>query len=270
MHGLSRYLRLTFSFARYALTTEMAYRANFIVKVIVEFLWLSILLVFYMRLFEHTDTIADWGRAEYFFFFGCYYALGGLVETLFLETCTSFPDLVRSGDLDFYLLLPIDEQFLVTCRRIDWSTAPNVLLGVIIMLASLSAMGWPFSIGRFLLFLLLFACGCAMAYSFLVLLASASVWLVRNQSLLEMWWLFTTLMRYPRSIYYQGGWATSFGMFFSIFIPVLLAVSIPAETMVKALDVPFVLWALISTVALLIVSRWFFFYALRAYRSASS
>jgi ABC-2 type transport system permease protein len=269
MAALTRYLSLTFSFARYALTTEMAYRANFVVKVIVEMLWLSILLVFYLRLFDHTDTIASWTRSEYFFFFGCYYALGGLVETLFLETCTSFPDLVRSGDLDFYLLLPIDEQFLVTCRRIDWSTAPNVLLGIVIMLVALSSMDWEFSAGRVVLFLLLFACGCAMAYSFLVLLASASVWLVRNQSLLEMWWLFTTLMRYPRSIYH-GGWATPFGMFFSICIPVLLAVSIPAETMVKTLDVPFVLWTITSTALLLYVSRRFFFYALRAYRSASS
>jgi ABC-2 type transport system permease protein len=269
MARLGRYLRLMLSFARYALTTEMAYRANFIVKVFVEMLWLGILLVFYLRLFANTDTIAGWERSEYFFFFGCYYTLGGLVETLFLETCTSFPDLVRSGDLDFYLLLPMDEQFLVTCRRIDWSTAPNVLLGVIIMLASLSSMGWPFNAGRLLLFLVLLACGCAMAYSFLVLLASASVWLVRNQSLLEMWWLFTTLMRYPRQIY-QGRWASPFGWFFSIVVPVLLAVSIPAETMVKALDWPFVVWTLTSTAILLVLSRRFFFRALRAYRSASS
>jgi ABC-2 type transport system permease protein len=270
MGGLTRYLRLTLSFARYALTTEMSYRANFLVKIFVEMLWLGILLVFYLRLFASANRIAGWGPSEYFFFFGCYYALGGLVETLFLETCTSFPELVRSGDLDFYLLLPIDEQFLVTCRRIDWSTAPNILLGVIIMVVALTTMGnWHFELGRLVLFLVLFLCGCGMAYSFLVLLASASVWLVRNQSLLEMWWLFTTLMRYPRQIY-QGKWASPFGWVFSVVIPVLLAVSIPAETMVKALDVPFVIWTVASTLILLIVSRRFFFYALRAYRSASS
>jgi ABC-2 type transport system permease protein len=177
---------------------------------------------------------------------------------------------VRSGDLDFYLLLPIDEQFLVTCRRIDWSTAPNILLGVVIMAAALSSMeNWHFDLGRLVLFVVLFVCGCALAYSFLVLLASASVWLVRNQSLMEMWWLFTTLMRYPRQIYH-GKWASPLGWVFSIVLPVLLAVSIPAEIMVKALDVPFVLWTAASAVVLLIVSRRFFFYALRAYRSASS
>ena len=56
-----------------------------------------------------------------------------LIETLFLENCNEFADLVRSGDLDFFLLKPIDEQFLVSCRRIDWSCAPNVLLGFGVM-----------------------------------------------------------------------------------------------------------------------------------------
>ena len=37
--------------------------------------------------------------------------------------------------------------------------------------------------------------GVAMAYGFLLMLTAASVWFMRNQSLMEMWWLFTTLMR---------------------------------------------------------------------------
>ena len=53
----------------------------------------------------------------------------GLIETLFLENCNEFAELVRTGDLDFLLLKPIDEQFLITCRHVDWATAPNVLMG---------------------------------------------------------------------------------------------------------------------------------------------
>ena len=54
---------------------------------------------------------------------------GGLIEMLFLENCNQFADLVRTGNLDFYLLQPIDEQFLVSCRTFDWSCAPNLLMG---------------------------------------------------------------------------------------------------------------------------------------------
>ncbi|HTU89559.1 MAG TPA: ABC-2 family transporter protein, partial [Gemmataceae bacterium] len=119
---MTRYLRLFVAFARFGLASEMAFRANFLVKLLVEVLWLGILLIFYWKLFDNTSSIGGWSRSEYFFFVGCHYTLGGIVETFFLTNCVEFAELVRSGDLDTYLLKPIDEQFLISCRWIDWST----------------------------------------------------------------------------------------------------------------------------------------------------
>ncbi len=167
-------------------------------KIVVEVLWLGILIVFYETIFAKTEKIADWDRYQYLFFLGFYFALGGLLETLFMENCNNFADLVRTGDLDFYLLKPMDEQFLVSCRSVDWSCAPNVIMGVGVMAAALYFDDWQFDLVRVLLFVLLLICGTALAYGFLLLLTSASVWFMRNQSLFEMWWLFSTLMRYPR------------------------------------------------------------------------
>jgi ABC-2 type transport system permease protein len=264
-----RYVRLFLAFARLGLATEMSFRANFLVKLCVEALWLAILLGFYELVFRRTNTVAGWDRDRYLFFVGCHYALAGVVETFFLENCTAFADLVRSGDLDLYLLKPIDEQFLISTRRIDWSTAPNVLQGGGVMAYALVTMGWSPDPGRLAAFVALFACGAALAYSFLLMLSSLSVWLVRNQSLLEMWWLFTTLMRYPREIF-RGRWATPVGSFFTFVVPVLLVVSVPAETMVRAFNPLFVALTVVAAGVMLAVSRRFFRRALRSYRSASS
>src|SRR5262249_12253043 len=84
---------------------------------------------------------------------------------------------VRSGDLDFLLLKPIDEQFLVTCRSIDWSTLPNVLVGGAVMVVSLWRMGWAFDALRLGLFFIMFLVRLALADGFLGLLAAACVWL---------------------------------------------------------------------------------------------
>src|SRR5436190_6393809 len=130
------YLRLWLALARFSLVRELAFRTNFLVKVVVEMLWLGILIAFYETIYAKTDRIADWNQYQYLFFLGFYFALGGLLETLFLDNCNNFADLVRTGDLDFYLLKPIDEQFLVTCRTIDWSCAPNVLMGAGVMLTA--------------------------------------------------------------------------------------------------------------------------------------
>ena len=266
---MARYLRLLSALARYGLAREMAFRGNLIVKVFVELLWLAILLIFYITVFQVTELVAGWTKDRYLFFVGCYFAMSALVETFFLGNCNEFADLVRTGDLDFLLLQPIDEQFLVTCRSIDWSTAPTVLVGAGVMAVSLWRMDWQFDPLRVGLFAAMFLCGLGLAYGFLVLLTAASVWLVRNQSLYELWWLFGSLMRYPREIF-QGRIVAPVGLFFTFVVPAMLVISVPADVMVRTFEPWVVAFTAAVTVLVLVASRKVFRLALRRYRSASS
>lgn len=271
MHTLARYARLWLSLAKFSLLGELAFRGNFLVKAIVEVLWLGILLAFNFTIFRQTTSVADWGEFEYLFFVGCYFTVGGLLEFLFLENCNSFADMVRTGELDFFLLKPVDEQFLISCRKIDWSCAPNVALGVGVMLFALERLGWPFGPLQALLFVVAFICGSALAYGFILLLTAASVWFMRNQSLFEAWWLFTTLMRYPREIFLHGTWANAAGLFFWFAVPIMLVTNVPARVMVAhALEPWTLLYLAFAALLVLWLSRLFFRHALRRYRSASS
>jgi len=267
--GLARYPRMFAALGRYTLAREMAFRGNFLVKVSVELLWLGILVAFYRTVFASTSNIANWSEPEYFFFVGCYFALNGLIEMLFLDNCNEFAELVRTGDLDFLLLKPIDEQFLVSCRRIDWGTAPNLAMGAIVMVLALVQSEWVFDPLRVAAFFITFGCGVSIAYSCMFLLTSISIWMVRNQSLMEMWWLFTSLARYPREIF-SGRWAEPIGGFFTYCIPILLVSNVPANVMVRVLDPWMIAWTVVASASLLWISRRFFHFALKSYRSASS
>ena len=269
MTSFFQYAKLLGQLARYTLARELAFRGNFLVKVAVEVLWLGILLAFYATVFAKTSMIATWPKNEYLFFVGCFFALNGLIETLFLENCNEFAELVRTGDLDFLLLKPIDEQFLITCRRIDWGTAPNVLMGSAVMAIALYRMGWEFSLLRLGTFFATFGCGVLIAYSFMLILTAFSVWLVRNQSLMEMWWLFASLARYPKEIF-LGSKAEPLAFVFTFLLPILLVVNVPSNVMVKLIDPGMVGFTMFATVAMLWASRRFFHHALRSYRSASS
>jgi ABC-2 type transport system permease protein len=269
MTAAARYFRLLGAFARFSLAQELAFRGNFLAKITVEVLWLGLMIVFYRTIFAKTSIVAGWSEAEYLFFVGCYFALEGVIETFFLANCMNFAELIRTGELDFYLLQPIDEQFLISCKDFDWSTAPNVLLGAAVMTLAYLAGGWSVDPVRLGVFVVMFICGIAMAYSFLLMLTSSAVWLVRNQSLMELWWLFTSLMRYPREIFLRS-WAAPLGWFFSFVAPIMLVVSVPAGAMVKLLEPMLCLYAAAATAVLLVVSRWVLRFALRRYRSASS
>jgi len=266
---VATYLRLLLNLGSYTLAREMAFRGNFLVKVSVEVIWLGIMLAFYETIFARTNLVATWPKQEFLFFFGCFFALNGLIEMLFLENCNDFAELVRTGDLDFLLLRPIDEQFLITCRKVDWATAPNVLMGFVVMGIALVKLQWQFDPVRLVTFAATFACGTAIAYSFMLVLTALSVWMVRNQSLMEMWWLFSSLARYPKEIF-LGSRAEPLGFLFTFILPILLVANVPANAMVRTLNPPMVGFTVVATAFLLFASRKFFQYALRSYRSASS
>lgn len=265
-----RHWRLLGSFAKYSLLGEMAFRANYLVKVIVELLWLGMMVFFYETIFANTGDVAGWTKHQYFFFLGCFYALEGSMEALFLGNFGEFAELVRKGDLDLVLLQPVDEQFVVSFRHFEWSTVPNIAFGFVMMAVS----GWKMdlhpSAGQVLAFIVGGLCALGMAYSFLLMLSSTSVWLVRNQSLYELWWLFTSLMRYPKEIFNSTWWSVRIGQLFTFVIPVLLAINVPARSMVDAVDPLLTPYTAAVTVGLLVLSRWVFKRALRSYRSASS
>jgi ABC-2 type transport system permease protein len=269
MTSLLRYVRLFGAFGRFSLLSEMAFRANYLLKVFVEVLWIVLLLLFYRTIFTRTSVVADWTEAEYMFFLGCYYALEGLMETLFLNNFSEFAELVRKGDLDLILVQPIDEQFVVSCRSVEWSTVPNILMGAGLMVYGLDRMGWPVTWPQVAVFAVTFPCALAMSYSFILMLSSTAVWMVRNQSLYELWWLFTSLMRYPKEIF-TGRLGEPVGWLFTFLIPVLLVSNVPARSMARALEPGMTAYMLAATVGLVALSRWVFRRALRSYRSASS
>ena len=267
---MMRYLRLFSALARYALLREMAFRGNFLVKVLVEVIWLGIILAFYQVVFARTNAIAGWSQSEYLFFVGCFFAINGLIEMFFLDNCNEFANLVRTGDLDFLLIKPIDEQFLISFRKMDWGVAPNVLMGAGLMSHSLYQLGWQFDLLRVAAFTIVFACGVGLSYAFMLMLTSLSVWLVRNQSVMEMWWLCTNLARYPREIFRAGTWAEPIGFILTFILPFLLIVNVPASVIVKVFDPVLIAYAILLSAAMVSLSRWFFKWALRSYRSASS
>ena len=47
-----------------------------------------------------------------------------------MTNADEFSELIRTGELDFALLKPIDTQFLISLQRVDWSSLGNFLFGL--------------------------------------------------------------------------------------------------------------------------------------------
>jgi ABC-2 type transport system permease protein len=271
--NLLRYPRLFASFARYCLIRELGFRVNFLVRCLTNVVWLLMLLLFFQLIYGNTERIGDWDRWQYLFFMGVGVLLNGILETFFVENCNNLSELIRTGDLDFALVKPIDEQFLLTFQRVDWAESFNIFVGIGLLGVGLVFTGTPLTPALLFGFAALMAAGAAIMYSLLLLVAASSVWMIRNQSLYEMWWYVTQFARYPSEIYSKEN-LVGVGLKFALtfVLPVLLAVNMPARYGMpgKTIDPFLIFYLFLSAVAALVASRWFFRRALRAYRGASS
>jgi ABC-2 type transport system permease protein len=266
----TRYLKLYACFIRYCFVRELGFRFNFIARSVTGVGWLLLLVFYFDLIFGKTNSIGDWNREEYYFLMGTWFVLYGLVETLFLANCTRFSELVRTGQLDFLLTKPVDAQFLASLERIDWAELPSVLFGLGLTVYATYAGDLPITPSRAVGFLLLIGCGVAILYSFMISLASISVWIVRTQSLHELWFYIVQFGRYPSEIYGNGGLGIGIRFVMLYLIPVMLAINVPARFAVKVIDPWMVAYMVFIACLLLFASRRFFYFSLDRYRSASS
>jgi ABC-2 type transport system permease protein len=192
-----------------------------------------------------------------------------------LTNAHELSELVRTGNLDFVLLKPIDTQFLVSLARIEWMALGNFAIGLALLGYSMIQLHYLPGLMQIILYPVYVLCGVAIYYSIMFSMAATCVWLGRNQTLFDFWFYITNFSRYPMEIYH-GVWGTPLRRLFTFCIPLLLAVNVPARILVRPLclqspeDWRLPGFALAATAASLAGSRWVFQRALRTYRSASS
>lgn len=281
------YGRVFLTFARNSLVRDMTFRSNFIIETVSSLSWMFMNLGFYLLIFSYTDVIGvatGWTQYEFFVFFATVAIVNSLVQTFFMPNAQEFSELIRTGNLDFALLKPIDTQFLISLQKVNWSGLGNTGFALLLLIFSLSKLcyeqeGFRIHPIQMLLYPLYIICGVIILYSLMIALSATSIWLGRNQSLYNFWFYITNFSRYPMEIYSgpQGDprrWiGESLRTFFSYVIPVLLAVNVPARLLAKPLDpqnLSLALYTLLGTTISFFVSRMIFFRALRGYRSASS
>jgi ABC-2 type transport system permease protein len=278
MNDRPAYFRVFLTFARNSLVRDMTFRTNFLIDTFSSMSWVFMNLGFYLLIFQYTPTLGQgtgWGKYEFFTFLATGLMVNSLVQAFFMTNADEFGDLVRTGALDFALLKPIDTQFLVSLRRVEWSSLGNCLVGAGLLAYSLYQLHYLPGVVEIVLYPAYMACGVVILYSLMIVLSASSVWLGRNQTLYDFWFYITNFARYPMDIY-RGPIGDPLRMVFTFLIPVLVVVNVPTKALLWPLQprapgdwflLPF---AFLATALSFTLSRWIFTRALLSYRSASS
>mgnify|MGYP002622759169 CR=1 FL=1 len=266
MNSLRRYAAIYSTLWRNSVVREMSFKTNFILWIFVELLWFALQLTFIAVIYQHTDRIGDWTKWQVVMLMGVAHFIQQVFQAFFLTNCTQLSELIRTGRLDFMLLLPVNTRFLISMRQLDLGAFVNASTAVAVMVYAGKQLGLSPSFGVLFGFLALCGAGVAIHYSLMFLLATVSFWTVRAQGIVWGYYNLFNIARMPDAAFHG-----LFKIFFKFAIPMLLVANVPVKLLAERLDSP---WELLGLVAMsgvcFVMSDLGWRFAVRHYTSASS
>jgi ABC-2 type transport system permease protein len=244
----------------------MGFKVNFILWIIVELLWFGLQLVFMAVIYSHTDRIGSWTKWQVVFLIGANHFVQQLFTALFMTNCVRLSENVRTGALDFMLLMPINARFLISFRHVDFGAFVNMASAVAVMVYAGLQLNLSPAVTQVLGFLLLLLVGLAVHYSIMYILACISFWTVRAQGIVYGYYNLFHIARMP-----DEAFSGAFRFVFSFILPVLLVSNVPVRVVIDKLRSPLeVLWLVALSGVVFWLSELFWRWSVRHYASASS
>jgi ABC-2 type transport system permease protein len=266
-HPIRRYLEIYAALWKNSVAREMSFKTTFIMWIFVECLWFGLQLSFIGVIYLQTTHIESWSEWQVVLLVGTSQLIQQVFQAFFLVNCTNLSELVRTGKLDFLVLLPVNTRFIVSLRQVDLGGFVNGTLGIAVILYAAAKLHLHPTFLQVAGYLLLCGAGIIIHYSLMFLLASISFWTVRAQGIVWGYYNLFQIARLPDEAFQKG----VFKAFFTFAIPMLLVSNVPARVLAGKFDSPrFMLLLLGMCVVCFFVSEWGWRRSLKHYTSASS
>ena len=263
---LKRYLTIYGALWRTSVTREMSFKGNFILWIVVELLWFGLQLSFVGVIFSQTQSIGTWTAWQVVLLTGASNFIQQIYQAFFLVNCTNLSELVRTGKMDFLLLLPVNTRFLVSTRQVDIPSFANAAFAACVMGFAAHKLGLHPSAAQFAGFAALCVVGLLVHYSLMFMLASVSFWTVRAQGIVWGYYNLFNIARMP-----DDAFKGTFKAVFTFALPVLLVSNVPVRVLADKLTSP-VAWLSLLGLGVMwaLISEWFWRLSVRRYTSAST
>ncbi len=267
MTKLKRYLYIYAALWRNSVVREMGFKSNFILWIFVELLWFGLQLCFIGVIYLHTDHIGTWTKWQVVMLVGASHFIQQIFQAFFLTNCVQLSELIRTGRLDFMMLLPINTRFLISLRQVDLGGFVNASSALAVMGYAAKQMHLIPTAMQVVGFFLLCVAGILIHYSLMFLLTTVAFWTVRAQGIVWGYYNLFQISRLPDAAFDRG----FFKAFFMFALPMLLVANVPVKLLTQRLDSSFeMLLLVVMTGVCFIASELFWKFSIRRYTSASA
>jgi ABC-2 type transport system permease protein len=264
--NFKRYLAIYAALWKNSVAREMSFKGNFLLWIFVELLWFALQLSFVGVVFSQTDAVGSWSQWQMVLLVGASNFIQQVYQAFFLVNCTNLSELVRTGKMDFLLLLPVNTRFIVSLRQVDLGGFVNALFAVAVMAFAAAKLNLHPTFAQLVGFGALCVVGIFIHYSLMFMLAAISFWTVRAQGIIWGYYNLFNIARMPDEAF-RG----AFKAVFTFALPVLLVSNVPTRVLAdKLVSLEGLLALLGLALAWALISEWFWRISVRRYTSASS
>jgi ABC-2 type transport system permease protein len=248
-----------------ALIRQMEFRGDFFAWMAINLLWMVFQLVFFWVIYGHTDTIAGWDSNHLLVLLGVYYWLEFFVWTFGYPNISRLSLYVNKGELDFYLLKPLNPQFQVSLRRMSPHNMASIIPATALLITGVRGAALEISPGQVLIALILLAAGVVIFYSLWFMTVCLIFWTGRASNVQELFLVTLQVQRVPTEIF-----SPAVQVLVNFVVPVAIVTVFPARVLLGTLGWEQAAAMLALAAGLLWLSGQVFRVGLRRYESASS
>jgi viologen exporter family transport system permease protein len=244
-------LKLLSAFLKVNIQMSLAYRADTVVNILLNLMWLGWELLSLSIIFNNTDTIGGWDFGELIALLGVFRLVHTLMIALIWPNTEKFNQSIRDGSMDYTLLQPINSMFLVTFSRITIWRAWDLILAAILIAVGINMSGATTTLLNILTFILLTVSGGIIIYSLWIVLIALTFWFTKFDNNVTILQALLDAGRYPVTVY--PVWLR---ILVTFVIPIAVATTVPLQGLRGDLTLSRVLmFVAIGIVSFLIASQ---------------
>ncbi|MGP1431185.1 MAG: ABC transporter permease [Treponema sp.] len=196
-----KYIRLYVSFLRINLIREFQFRVHLLFYFVTISTGLFANILFYHFLYESIDTIAGWTKYEIFILVATVIIINSLFGGMFFFNLIRIPQKVKTYDLDYLLLKPVNTIFYISCRDFNGGLFLGSFFGLGLLLYSIVKLGLPIKIQLIIGYIFLIGCSVLLLYCILFFMITFSLRFVKINGLIQIFWSIVGIGNNPHSIY---------------------------------------------------------------------
>ena len=259
------FLKLISTFFKVNVQMSLAYRADTVVNILLNLMWLGWELLSLSIIFSNTETLGGWGFGELIALLGVFRLVNTMMMSLIWPNTEKFNQSIRDGSMDYTILQPVNSMFLVTFSRISVWRIWDLVLAIVLIVVGVDLAGdvaTPLSI---LNFILLTISGAIVIYSLWIVLIAFTFYFTKFDNNVTILQALLDAGRYPVTVY--PIWLR---VIVTFLIPIAVATTIPLQALRQELGTSQVLMFLGIGIASFLIASQVWKAGLKRYSGASS